>query len=291
MNLDLISNFLTLTDENLNLKKAAQKLYITQSTLSRQMTNLEQQLGVALFIRDGHSLRLTEVGAVLREQAPALLRHAATLGDRLLEASDGQSQDLLVSSFTLTERVFLKGVANFRLTHSDVNLKITPAEPDHGLDLLMTHACDLALATDIALRQLSQEAQDSLTSRFISATSACVVVNPSHPLAAMKAVTLKDLSGERIVTVDDPSANREMLREFRRVHFTPLELIVADSRTLRYNVNQMNSVAILFDNVITDILDVYTSVPLQGCDLGTELRLVAHKSHSDLVEDFLNCYR
>ena len=291
MNLDLIANFLTLADAKLNLKKAAQKLYITQSTLSRQMTNLEQQLGVALFIRDGHSLRLTEVGMILKEQAPALLRHASTLEDRLLEASDGQSQDLLISAFTLTERVFLKGITNFRLTHSDVNLKITPAESDHGLDLLMTHACDLALATDIALRELSQEVQDTLVSQFISAASACVVVNPSHPLAAREDIDLRDLSEEMIVTVDDPSANKEMLREFRRVNFSPNELIIADPRTLRYNINQMNGVAILFDNVIGDMLDVYVSVPLQGCNLGTELRLVAHKNHSDIVEEFLDCYR
>lgn len=72
MNLELLYHFSVLA-EDLNLSRAAQKLYLTQSTLSRQMSSLEQQLDVRLFERNGRDLQLTPAGAYLREQAPYLL--------------------------------------------------------------------------------------------------------------------------------------------------------------------------------------------------------------------------
>ena len=63
----LLQYFLTVAQE-LNITKAAEALYIAQPTLSKQMMDLEQQLGKKLFIRGKRKLRLTEEGGDLRER-------------------------------------------------------------------------------------------------------------------------------------------------------------------------------------------------------------------------------
>ena len=68
----LLQYFLTVAQE-LTITKAAQALYITQPTLSKQMIELEQQLGKQLFIRGKRKLTLTEAGEYLRDRAREIL--------------------------------------------------------------------------------------------------------------------------------------------------------------------------------------------------------------------------
>lgn len=49
--------------ETLNFSEASRALFITQSTLSQQIKQLEQEIGAQLFLRDSHSVSLTEAGA------------------------------------------------------------------------------------------------------------------------------------------------------------------------------------------------------------------------------------
>lgn len=68
----LLQYFLTVAQE-LNITKAAESLFITQPTLSKQMMELEQQLGKQLFIRGKRKLTLTEEGEYLRDRAKEIL--------------------------------------------------------------------------------------------------------------------------------------------------------------------------------------------------------------------------
>ncbi|HZI01934.1 MAG TPA: LysR family transcriptional regulator, partial [Flavisolibacter sp.] len=67
MELQQIRYFLALADE-LHFWNTAEKLYITQSALSRQIKALENELGVLLFIRTKRNVKLTEAGTYYREQ-------------------------------------------------------------------------------------------------------------------------------------------------------------------------------------------------------------------------------
>ena len=68
----LLRYFLAVAREQ-NITKAAQSLFITQSTLSKQMMDLEKQLGKQLFVRGKRSITLTEDGIFLRNRAREIL--------------------------------------------------------------------------------------------------------------------------------------------------------------------------------------------------------------------------
>ena len=72
MELRVLKYFLMTAREE-NITKAAGLLHITQPTLSRQLMQLEEELGVKLFTRSNHNIRLTEEGMLLRRRAQEIL--------------------------------------------------------------------------------------------------------------------------------------------------------------------------------------------------------------------------
>ncbi|MFR1758764.1 MAG: LysR family transcriptional regulator, partial [Christensenellaceae bacterium] len=72
MELRVLNYFLAVAREE-NITKAAQMLHISQPTLSRQMMQLEEELGVKLFARSNHNIVLTEDGLLLKRRAQELI--------------------------------------------------------------------------------------------------------------------------------------------------------------------------------------------------------------------------
>ena len=75
MELRVLRYFLMVAREE-NITKAAELLHITQPTLSRQLMQLEDELGTKLFQRSSHSIRLTEDGMLLKRRAQELIQLA-----------------------------------------------------------------------------------------------------------------------------------------------------------------------------------------------------------------------
>ena len=68
MRIDTLYEFLLLTS-NLNLTETAKSFFVSQSVLSNHISGLEKELGIRLFVRDRHSVRLTEAGSLFLEDA------------------------------------------------------------------------------------------------------------------------------------------------------------------------------------------------------------------------------
>lgn len=72
MELRVLNYFLAIAREE-NFTRAAEQLHVTQPTLSRQIADLEEELGVKLFIRSNHNIVLTEDGMILKRRAQEIL--------------------------------------------------------------------------------------------------------------------------------------------------------------------------------------------------------------------------
>lgn len=145
MELRVLNYFLMVAREE-NITKAAQLLHVTQPTLSRQLMQLEKELGVQLFHRGKHSVRLTEEGMLLRRRAQELVslsektkqelqcREEVPAGEIAIGCGETKSMSLLSSSMvSFRERYPLVQFSIYSAIADDIKERIEKGLLDMGL--------------------------------------------------------------------------------------------------------------------------------------------------------------
>lgn len=87
MEFRVLKYFLTVAREE-NMTKAAESLYITQPTLSRQIAELEEEIGTPLFVRSNRNVVLTDAGILLRRRVDELLAIESKIKDDFSEKGE-----------------------------------------------------------------------------------------------------------------------------------------------------------------------------------------------------------
>ncbi|MCU0682091.1 MAG: LysR family transcriptional regulator [Polyangiaceae bacterium] len=128
-----------------NLTRAARGLRVSQSALSSQIRQLEEQLGEALFVREGRTLRLTEAGQIAREYADTIFTAGAEL---VATVRGGRRREhvLRVGAVSTLSRNFQESFIEPLLGQPDVRLRLLSGSFDELLALLSAHALDVVLS-------------------------------------------------------------------------------------------------------------------------------------------------
>src|SRR5438477_5096381 len=140
--LDLLQGF-EAAARHLSFTKAGAELFLTQSAVSRQMKELEEQLGVALFHRRHRALGLTDAGQQFYAAAAQVLTTMRTATSRL-KAGSGRRPLSVTTTASFAALWLIPRLAGFTRTHPDVDVRITAdtrvqdLERD-GLDLAIRH--------------------------------------------------------------------------------------------------------------------------------------------------------
>jgi LysR family glycine cleavage system transcriptional activator len=158
--LDLLVGF-EAAARHLSFTKAGDELYLTQSAVSRQIKELEEQLGVPLFQRRHRALTLTEAGQQLYAAAAQVLSTMRSTTERL-RAQAGRRRPLAVTTTNSFASLWLiPRLANFTREHPGVDVRITAdvrvqdLERD-GLDIALRHG-PAALAGPDAVRLFGEK--------------------------------------------------------------------------------------------------------------------------------------
>jgi DNA-binding transcriptional LysR family regulator len=138
--LDLLQGF-EAAARHLSFTKAGEELFITQSAVSRQIKELEEQLGVELFHRRHRSLALTEAGQQLYAAAAQVLTTMRTATSRL-KAGNGKRPLAVTTTASFAALWLIPRLAGFRRMHPDVDVRITA---DTRVQDLERDALDLAI--------------------------------------------------------------------------------------------------------------------------------------------------
>lgn len=144
MELNQLKSFLTIARER-NLTRAADKLHLSQSALSTQLKQLEEELGVALFRRTARGMELSEHGSELQSLAEETLESARRLRRRAMQLQQGVGETLVIG--LNASPAFLRvGAVNRRLSllHGDLNLIYRSSETLRTSELLRHGHLDLA---------------------------------------------------------------------------------------------------------------------------------------------------
>jgi len=129
-----------------HLTRAAQQLHVSQSALSSQIRQLQDQLGYELFSREGRTLRLTEVGHLVLEYAESIF----SLGNELLALTESgelqRLQRLRIGSVATLSRNFQDNFLRPVIDEAKVKLVMRSASLEELLEQLRVHKLDLILS-------------------------------------------------------------------------------------------------------------------------------------------------
>jgi LysR family transcriptional regulator, nitrogen assimilation regulatory protein len=108
-----------------SVTRAANALYIAQPALSRQMQQLEDELGVKLFHRSDKGVALTDAGRLLRDRAVPLVRHLERVHQEVRDEYNEPSGELtLAIPPSMADMLILPAISQFRLSHPNVTLRV-----------------------------------------------------------------------------------------------------------------------------------------------------------------------
>lgn len=189
---------------NFNLTDVANALLTSQSGVSKQIKDLEDEIGVELFIRRGKRLLgLTEPGKALIDIVERMLIDAANikhLGDHFSKRTDGELT--IATTHTQARYNLPEAVKRFKEEFPRVHLVLHQANPKEIAAMLIDGKADIGIATDTI------ENNPYLSSFPYLTWEHAVVVPAGHQLAKTKAVTLQTLADWPIVTYDEGLTGR-----------------------------------------------------------------------------------
>jgi len=179
-----------------NLTEVAKTLHTSQPGVSRQIRELEEELGVDLFVRAGKRLTtLTEVGSLVIPIVENMLNDADNLRRAGEEFTQQASGRLSIAATHSQARYALPGaIRDFRERYPQVTLNLHQGSPKQVAEMLLSGDADIGIATE-ALTEY-----DALVALPGYRWTHSVVVPPGHPLLDGQALTLERLSQFPIIT-------------------------------------------------------------------------------------------
>ncbi|MDD3786117.1 MAG: CysB family HTH-type transcriptional regulator [Hydrogenophaga sp.] len=208
-----------------NLTEVAAMLYTSQPGVSRQIRELEEELGVSIFVRSGKRLTgLTEPGAALLPIVERLLQEAQNLRQAGKEFVSRLEGGLTIAATHSQARYALPhAVRDFRELFPQVTLHLHQGSPRQIAEMLLQGEADIGIATE-ALANYPQ-----LVTLPCYRWTHSVVVPPGHPLLQLDGpVTLAQLARYPIITYDVGYTGRSHIDEaFQAAGIQPSVVLTA----------------------------------------------------------------
>jgi LysR family transcriptional regulator, benzoate and cis,cis-muconate-responsive activator of ben and cat genes len=177
-----------------NVSRAAAKLHVSQPGVSRQIRDLEDEIGFQLFERSPKSLKLTDAGKVFLVEAQAVLHRAEVAVKTARAAAEKMAGDLHVGyAPSLTVKILPPALRSFQQRFPKVRVVLHDWSTEEMLAGLREKKLHVALTVQPRKKLLR-----GLRFKLIARYAMCIAVAPGHPLAKMKSVSLAHLAGEAL---------------------------------------------------------------------------------------------
>ncbi|MEH0152569.1 LysR substrate-binding domain-containing protein [Limibacter armeniacum] len=192
MTLHQIRYFLVLAQE-LHFWKTSEKVHLSQSSLSRQIQALEDELGVTLFERDKRNVKLTEAGHFLKEQWHQLIDEFDRVHLQAKKIHDGATGNISITYPGSIAYNYLPELLNtFSECMPEVKIELMePKDEDHE-HLLLNYLVDISFSRDLINNP-------SIQSEKLYTEQVCIVVPKNHWLTEENFQGIKDIEAERFI--------------------------------------------------------------------------------------------
>ncbi|MGI6270130.1 MAG: LysR family transcriptional regulator [Candidatus Howiella sp.] len=226
MELRVLNYFLTIAEEE-NITKAAGILHITQPTLSRQLMQLEEELGVKLFRRSNHNIILTDEGSLLKRRAQELLSLAEKTKREFKQEESLSGVISIGSGEYKCTKLLAEMIASFKQKYPLVKFELYSGNSDNIKEQIERGSLDLGLL----LEPVDISKYDFL--RFPEKEEWGVLVSENSELAEKEYICPQDLKGLPIILTRREMVQNELTNWFGKYGE---QLSVSATGNLPYNM-------------------------------------------------------
>lgn len=207
-----------------HLSAAAEALNASQPGVSRQIQQLEAELGFDIFVRTRNRIiGLTEPGRQVYESAQQIATEVAALRALKEEIAAGDRGTLIVGTTHTQARYVLPGVVqNFVKMYPEVSLILKQGHPEYACELVDAGEADIAIGTE-TIRDFPR-----LVKLQCFELNRCVVAKSGHPILSVEPLTLEAIAAYPIITYDSHYSGRwKVMRAFKDAGLSPKIILSA----------------------------------------------------------------
>lgn len=275
----------------LNFTEAANHLFIAQSSLSRNISNLEEELDMKLFFRTKKYVRLTPAGAVLYEEFSALMDQGRAAIEKARAADLGKEGSISLGVIeTQRSENFLPAVLSaLREKYPSIKLSMFRGNFKELRNALMDGTIDIAMTMDFDLAGYPPE--ETVFQPFLHSGATCVI-SKSHPLAKKKYVHLDELKNVPLVAINPELSfgayNNAV--ELCKIHgFVPQEIHLSNSiQDTLLMVEAGLGFSVLDDNCISSTNQAIQSIPILRSDPLVLVAIWKKNNFNPVISLFVN---
>ncbi|GAE37085.1 transcription activator of glutamate synthase operon [Halalkalibacter akibai JCM 9157] len=189
-----------------HMTEAADALHVAQSAVSRQIGNLESELGVDLFIRQGRRVRLTPIGRIFLENASQAMKMLENATREVKELLDPERGTIRISfPISMAAYVLPTAISAFREQYPEAKFQLKQATYYELIDLVLNGEYNMALLGSVPMNGEKLDGHVLFKERIM----ALLPIN--HPLAHEPALRLSQLKDEPFILLPKGMQFREMI--------------------------------------------------------------------------------
>ena len=284
---------LLLVAEKRNFTRAAQALSLTQPAVSHHISQLEQELGVRLFVRGNGDLMLTPEGERVLRYVRRMKALEKKIAEELQEAGRRLTRLRIGITHTAESSIVAEVLARYTNENPGISITIVTDNINNLYDMLENFELDLAVVEGRSTRpELSALMLD--TDYLL-----CVLAN-THPLSRSSMITLDEIRQEKLILRLPNSETRvrfesalaaigESIADFQVI------LEVDNVATIKDLIRKNLGISILARSACMDELrkGKLTALPIENLSMTRETNLVYHRdfAHKETLQDILALYK
>jgi len=248
--------------ETMNFTEAAAAVFITQSTLSQQIKQLEEELGMLLFDRIGKHVRITEAGHVFLNHAQKILREVQKGKQAIAELSNAATGELNIGVSYAFTSLLLPALAPFSTKYPGIKIFITYGNPEELEKKLRLAELDMILAFH------NESDDEDLEMQILFSSTIVMVVAKNNPLAKLEKISLKELAEQELILPGKGFSSREFINQlFYKSKISPnIKIEMNDVHSLLSLVQNGHWATILNEKAIFG-WDQVAAVPIAGKEI------------------------
>jgi LysR family cyn operon transcriptional activator len=248
--------------ETLHFTEAAGELYVTQSTLSQQIKQLEEELGSLLFDRIGKHVQLTEAGRIFLEHAQRILAEVEKGKQAIADLNNVLAGELRIGVTYAFTSLLLPVLSPFSLKYPGIKLIIEYGTTEELVKKLYASGLDFVLA----FQQPASQAEFNM--QLLYSSKIVMVVSKKNALANSAKISLEELARQELILPGKGFSSREFLDEvFRKRNIRPqIKIEINDVHSLLTMVEAGKWVTILNERALVGWKNL-VAVPIAGKEL------------------------